>query len=260
MAVDSAYPPHVAVIMDGNGRWAEARGLPRAAGHLQGVQAVRRLVRAALERELRWLSLYAFSAENWRRPEVEVRTLMALLESYLASEADEMASRGVRLRVLGDLAGVPERCRAAIAEAERRTRDGRRMTLQLAIGYGGRDDITSACRELVAAAAAGRLRPADVTPALIAARLATRGAPDPDLVLRTGGERRLSGFLPWQTTYAELVFSDVWWPDFTPRLLDEALAEFARRQRRYGGLAAQSPQGRPGPPACGMINETEAAR
>ena len=234
----AAVPRHIAIIMDGNGRWAAARGLPRVAGHRAGAQAVRRTIESAAEAGVGWLTLYAFSSENWRRPVDEVLELTGLLRHYLRQEVAELTRQGVRVRVLGQRARFDDDVQSELARAEQVTRDNRRLNLNIALSYGARDEIAAAARAVAADAAAGRLDPAALTVEVFERYLSTAGMPDPDLVIRTSGEHRLSNFLLWQSAYAELVFLDVLWPDFGPVAFDAALAEFARRERRFGARPA----------------------
>ena len=227
-------PVHVAVIMDGNGRWAAARHLPRVAGHREGARAVRRTIEAAIDQGVRWLTLYAFSSENWRRPAGEVLDLTGLLRHYLKSEIAELRANGVRLRIIGDRARFPADIQAELATAETSTAANTRLNLNVALSYGARDEIAQAARALAMEARAGRLDPEAIDAAAVAARLSTAGMPDPDLLIRTSGEQRLSNFLLWQAAYAELVFQDVLWPDYGAANFAAALAEFARRERRFG--------------------------
>ena len=233
-----APPQHVAVIMDGNGRWAAARGLPRAAGHRAGAQAVRRTIEAAMEAGVGWLTLYAFSSENWRRPADEVLELTGLLRHYIRQELAEQSRQGVRVRVLGDRSRFEPETRAELDRAERATLGNTRMNLNMALSYGARDEIAAAARAAAQAAADGALDPAALTVERFERFLSTAGMPDPDLLIRTSGERRLSNFLLWQSAYAELIFLDVLWPDFGQAEFDGALAEFARRERRFGARPA----------------------
>jgi undecaprenyl diphosphate synthase len=230
----SAVPVHVAIIMDGNGRWASARHLPRVAGHRAGAQSVRRAIEAATQAGIPWLTLYAFSSENWRRPEAEVSDLTGLLRRYLRQELAELAREGVRLRVIGDRDRFSVEIREELAAAEARTAGNSRLNLTVALSYGGRDEIVAAARAAARAAQAGTLDPDALDSAAFAGLLSTADMPDPDLMIRTSGERRLSNFLLWQLAYAELVFLDVLWPDFGPAHFAAALAEFAGRQRRFG--------------------------
>ncbi len=237
-AQDAVVPRHVAVIMDGNGRWAAARGLPRVAGHRAGSQAVRRTIEAAITAGVSWLTLYAFSSENWRRPADEVLELTGLLKHYLRQELAELASQGVRLRVIGDRNRFDAETRAELDRAEATTIGNVRLNLNVALSYGARDELVCAARAIAQAAAAGQLDPATLDEDRFETFLSTAGMPDPDLMIRTSGERRLSNFLLWQSAYAELVFLDVLWPDFGPAEFGGALAEFARRDRRFGARPA----------------------
>ncbi len=231
-------PSHVAIIMDGNGRWASRRGLPRVAGHRAGVEAVRRTIRATMENGIPWLTLYAFSSENWRRPAAEVTDLTGLLRHFLRNEVNELDSHGVRLRVIGDRSRFDSDIQAELAIAEQRTAGNAKLNLVVALSYGGRAEIVAAAQAAAEAARAGRLDPAALTEAMFSALLSTTGIPDPDLIIRTSGEQRLSNFLLWQSAYAELVFLDVLWPDFAAAHFGEALTEFNRRERRFGARPA----------------------
>ena len=231
-------PVHVAIIMDGNGRWATARGLPRVAGHRAGVEAVRRAVRTAAELGVQWLTLYAFSSENWRRPLSEIIDLTGLLRHFLRMEVADLHSKGVRLHFIGDRTKFDPGIQTDITEAVRKTQDNQGLNLVIALSYGGRAEIVEAARQVALDVAAGRFDPADLTEDAFAARLSTASIPDPDLVIRTSGEKRLSNFLLWQSAYAELIFVDALWPDFGPANFAEALAEFARRDRRFGARPA----------------------
>ena len=224
--------------MDGNGRWARSRGLPRAAGHRAGAGAVRRTIEAAVGAGVGWLTLYAFSSENWRRPADEVLELTGLLRHYLRQELAELTQQGVRLRVIGDRTRFDADTRAELDRAERATTGNTRLNLNIALSYGARDEIVAAARAMAAAASRGELDPARLDEASFERFLSTAGMPDPDLVIRTSGEHRLSNFLLWQSAYAELVFLDVLWPDFSGTDFDQALAEFARRERRFGARPA----------------------
>ena len=227
-------PRHVAVIMDGNGRWAAARGLPRIAGHRAGAQAVRRAIEAAISEGVGWLTIYAFSSENWRRPTAEVLDLTGLLRHYLRQELAELHREGVRLRVLGDRTRFEADIAAELDRAERMTAANTRLNLNIALSYGARDEIVAAARAAAEAVQAGHMTPDAIDETSFSALLSTSGMPDPDLVIRTSGEHRLSNFLLWQSAYAELVFMDVLWPDFGPAEFRFALAEYARRDRRFG--------------------------
>jgi len=228
---------HVAIIMDGNGRWAAARGLPRAAGHAEGARAVRRTVLAAIEAGVSWLTIYAFSSENWRRSADEVLDLTGLLRRYLQTEIAELAQNGVRLRFIGERDRFDRDIQRDIAAAERDTAENGRLNLTVALSYGARAEIVAAARAALGAVQAGDLAPADLTEEVFEQFLSTREIPDPDLIIRTSGEQRLSNFLLWQSAYAEFVFLDVLWPDFDASYFDAALAEYARRERRFGARA-----------------------
>ncbi len=227
-------PVHVAVIMDGNGRWATSRYLPRVAGHREGARAVRRAIEAAMQSGVQWLTIYAFSSENWRRPAGEVMDLTGLLRHYLRNEVAELHTNGVRMRFIGDPNRFDADIRDDLYAAEQSTRANTKLNLTIALSYGARDEITAAVRALAEAAQAGTLDPAAIDEAMVSAALSTGGMPDPDLIIRTSGEQRLSNFLLWQAAYAELVFLDVLWPDFSAEHFAAALAEYARRERRFG--------------------------
>jgi undecaprenyl diphosphate synthase len=232
---DAPSPPaHVAIIMDGNGRWAKARGLPRSAGHTRGAEAVREAIKGAQALGISYLTLYGFSLENWKRPTSEINDLMALLRLYLRKEIAELDRNGVRIRFIGDRTRLDRDIIELIEGAERRTAANAGLTLVVAMSYGSRQEITAAARNLAAEAAAGRLDPADIDEEMFTGRLFTAGIPDPDLVIRTSGEKRVSNFLLWQLAYAELVFLDTLWPDFGRKDLEFAVEEFHRRERRYG--------------------------
>ncbi|HEY4184989.1 MAG TPA: polyprenyl diphosphate synthase [Polyangia bacterium] len=232
-------PRHIAVIMDGNGRWAAERGLARHEGHQRGADAVRRIVRAARELALPTLTLYAFSAQNWARPRAEVVQLMRLLRRFALDERSELMARGIRVVTIGDARRLPRFVRAPLLALEAATATNEKMTLCLALSYGGREAIASAARGLATDVAAGRLRPAEVTEAQLELRLDTRGLPPLDLMIRTSGEQRLSNFLLWEAAYAELYFTPVLWPDFGRATLEAALADYAQRQRRFGMTGEQ---------------------
>jgi undecaprenyl diphosphate synthase len=234
-AVSGPKPPvHVAIIMDGNGRWAKARGLPRVAGHKRGAEAVRRTVRGVAELGVEYLTLYGFSSENWKRPAAEIDDLMTLLRVYLVNEIDELHRQGVRLRVIGQRSRLSPEIVRLIEQAEQKTQANCTLNLTVALSYGGRAEIAGAARRIAEEAKAGRLEPAAVDEALFARHLLTRDIPDPDLLIRTSGEKRISNFLLWQCAYAELVFLDRLWPDFTRDDLEDAIREFHGRDRRYG--------------------------
>ena len=234
-ALSPAPPRHVAIIMDGNGRWAKARGLPRNLGHRQGVDAVREVVRACGRLGIEYLTLYAFSSENWKRPETEVAGLMDLLRIYIRRELDDLARNGVRVRVIGDRTRLAPDIVELITNAENRTCDNGKLTVVIALSYGGQDEIVTACRRIADQVAAGQLKAEDINAEMVASHLQTAGIPDPDLIIRTSGEQRLSNFLLWQSAYSELIFTDKLWPDFAPDDLAAAVVEFQRRDRRYGG-------------------------
>jgi undecaprenyl diphosphate synthase len=229
-----APPAHVAIIMDGNGRWAKARGLPRIAGHRRGAESVRRTVVAATELGISYLTLFGFSSENWKRPSGEIDDLMSLLRVYLRGEIAELHRNGVRVRIIGDRTRLAPDIVTLIVNAETLTRDNTRLTLIVALSYGGRHDIVQAAQRLAAAAAAGNITPDAIDEDLFADYLFTADIPDPDLLIRTSGEQRISNFLLWQTAYTELVFVDTLWPDFGASDLAKALSEFHGRDRRYG--------------------------
>lgn len=236
-AVLPAPPVHVAFIMDGNRRWARARGMPPVYGHRRGAEVVRRTVEACAKAGVRYVTLFAFSSENWRRPAAEVGDLMDLLRLYLKKEIAELCRNGVRLMVIGDRAGLAADIRELIEMAEAQSRDNERITVIMALNYGSRREITDAARRLAMEAKAGRLDPAAIDEAMLASRLYTAGIPDPDLLIRTSGELRISNFLLWQLAYTELVFVPVSWPDFAEEHLHEALREYQKRERRYGASA-----------------------
>lgn len=229
-----APPAHVAIIMDGNRRWAEGRGVPIALGHRAGAEAARRAVQAAAEAGIGWLTLFAFSSENWRRPMEEVSALSGLLRLYLRNEVAGLVQDGVKLHVIGDHSRFGADLSAMVADAEKATAGGARLNLVMALSYGARDEILAATKAVARAAQAGTLDPESLTEAQFGGFLQTAGMPDPDLIIRTSGEQRLSNFLLWQAAYAEFVFLDVLWPDFTAEDLRAAVAEFHRRERRYG--------------------------
>jgi undecaprenyl diphosphate synthase len=236
--VHGAVPRHVAIIMDGNGRWARERRMPRPFGHRSGMRAVREVVEGAVEVGLEELSLFAFSQENWQRPSTEITALMSLLEEYVAREADELYDRGVRVRVLGALERLTPEASAAVARVVAQTAANDRLTLNLFISYGARAELVRAARLIADDVAAGRLEVAAVDEAEFASRLYTAGSPDPDLLIRTSGEQRISNFLLWQVAYSELYLSRVLWPDFTRGDLYAAIRDFQLRDRRFGRVHA----------------------
>ena len=230
------HADHVAIIMDGNGRWATQRGWPRLVGHRRGAERVKEIVRVAPDLGIRWLTIYAFSTENWKRSTEEVIGLMAIFSRYIQREADRLAAEGVRMRFIGDRARLDPKLQRLMAGIEARTAGLTRLNLTVAINYGGRDEIVRAARAIAREAAEGRLDPADLTAAALSDWLDTAGLPDPDLVIRTSGETRTSNFLPWQSAYAEFEFTQTLWPDFTKDELADIVRRFAARERRFGGV------------------------
>ena len=239
MQVPERIPEHVAVIMDGNGRWAKARGLPRTAGHKAGVNAVRETVRNASELGIRYLTLYAFSSENWSRPPAEVSDLMGLLKLFIRRDLADLHKSNVEIRIIGERSRLKPDILKLLQNAEDLTRGNSAMTLVIAFNYGSRDEIIRAAARIASDVSEGRLSPEDIGTAAFAARLDTAGMPDPDLVIRTSGEQRLSNFLLWQAAYAEFVFMPCLWPDFGRDQLIEALSVFGSRERRFGGVEAR---------------------
>ena len=237
----STVPVHVAIIMDGNGRWANARGLPRAMGHRKGVEAVREAVRTAADCGISYLTLFAFSSENWNRPQSEVSDLMGLLKTFIRRDLAVLHKQNVRIRIIGDKTNLSGDILPLLLEAEETTRANTGITLVIAFNYGARDEIARAMRALAVDVAAGRLAPGEITPERIAAGLDTADIPDPDLIIRTSGEQRTSNFLIWQGAYSELVFVEENWPDFGEEIFVRALDEFSRRKRRFGGIETRSP-------------------
>ncbi len=233
-------PRHVAIIMDGNGRWAAARGLPRTEGHRRGVEALRKTVRAAGELGISYLTIFSFSSENWSRPAAEIRDLMGLLRRFIRHDLAELHQNRVKVRVIGERGDLDPDIRRLLEEAEELTRDNDRLNLIVAFNYGARQEIARAARRLAEDVAAGRLDPAAVTIELLARHLDAPDLPDPDLIVRPSGEQRLSNFLLWQAAYSELVFVPTYWPDFDRAALESAIAEYRRRERRFGGLVAQT--------------------
>jgi undecaprenyl diphosphate synthase len=235
--LNGAVPQHIAIIMDGNGRWARGRSLPRPLGHHAGMEAVREVVAGCLDAGVEVLSLFAFSTENWQRPQSEIDALMGLLEEYIARETEELRAKGVRVRVLGDLDRLSDSGREAVERVMRATEDGGALSLNLCISYSSRAELARAARLLAESVAQGRLRPEDIDEESFAARLYTAGFPDPDLLIRTSGEMRISNFLLWQLAYAEFYVTPVLWPDFTREHLFEAVLDFQRRDRRFGRVS-----------------------
>ena len=236
-AIDTV-PVHVAIIMDGNGRWAKARGLPRTAGHKKGVDAVRRTVEAAKELGISYLTLFGFSSENWKRPEEEVRDLMGLLKFYLRSEIAALHKNNIRLRIIGDRAKLSQDIIELIESGESLTKGNAGLELIIALSYGGQSDITQAAKALALEVAEGKIKPDDIDEETVAQRLSTRGIPDPDLLIRTSGEKRISNFLLWQTAYSEFVFVDTLWPEFDKVDLVSAIGAYQKRDRRFGAVGS----------------------
>ena len=233
--VGTDVPRHIAIIMDGNGRWAKRRLMPRVAGHRKGVEALRGVIRACAERGVSHLTVFAFSSENWRRPQEEVTLLMELFMRALENEVARLHENGIRFRVIGDLAGFSERIQILIRDAEALTRDNARLTFTVAANYGGRWDIVQAVKKLMAEGVAGE----DVNEAALTQHLSMAEVPEPDLFIRTGGEQRISNFLLWQLAYSELYFTEALWPDFDAAALDEAIASYRTRERRFGRTSEQ---------------------
>ena len=233
----SRVPAHIAIIMDGNGRWAKARGLPRAAGHERGVEALRRTVEAAGEIGVRYLTVYSFSTENWRRPAAEVNALFGLLRTFIKKDLGRLKKEGVKINVIGRREGLPDDIAELVEKAERETASNSDFVLNIAFNYGGREEIARAARALSADVASGAVLPSDVTEEVLASYLDTADMPDPDLLVRTSGEYRLSNFLLWQAAYSELVFFDVLWPDFDRAWLEKAVAIYSDRERRFGAVS-----------------------
>ncbi|MCB5176002.1 isoprenyl transferase [Microvirga lenta] len=233
-------PAHVAIIMDGNGRWAAQRGLPRLEGHRRGVEAIRRAVRAAGDLGIRYLTVYSFSAENWRRPAQEVSDLMGLLKRFVRHDLAELHANNIRVRIIGQRQGLSPDIRMLLDEAEQLTRSNTGLTLVIAFNYGGRQEIVEAMRSLARRVRDEALDPDAIDMDMVEAALDTQGIPDPDLVIRTSGEQRVSNFLTWQTAYSEFVFLPDFWPDFDEATFRAALAEYGRRERRFGGLTVRA--------------------
>ena len=239
-SAEDGAPRHVAIIMDGNGRWAAARGLPRTAGHRRGVEALRKTVRAAGELGIQILTIFSFSSENWLRPVSEIRDLMGLLRRFIRNDLAELHGNNVKVRVIGERDGLDPDIRRLLEEAEDLTRRNTGLILVVAFNYGARQEIARAMRGIAEDVAHGRLTPDAVTAELVASRLDAPDLPDPDVIIRTSGEQRLSNFLLWQAAYSELVFVPIYWPDFDRTALENALAEYRRRERRFGGLVAEA--------------------
>ncbi len=238
--IEGRRPRHVGIIMDGNGRWALSRGLPRIEGHRRGVEALRKAIRAAGDFRIPFITIYAFSAENWRRPAEEVGFLMGLLKHFIRNDLAELHSNGVRVRIIGSRKDLPKDILSLLHEAEELTAGNRNMTLAVAFNYGGRQEILDAVKALAHKAASGEIDAAAIDETAFCDQLTTAGMPDPDLIIRTSGEQRLSNFLLWQAAYAELVFLPIYWPDFDTEAFRQALQEFARRERRYGDVSTRA--------------------
>ena len=236
---NARLPRHIAIIMDGNGRWAKSRGLARVAGHEAGAESVRAIVRACRKKGVEALTLYSFSTENWRRPPSEVGALMTLLRQYVLQERREILDQGIQLRAIGQIERLPLLVRTPLRALVRESRDNNDMVLNLALSYGARAEIVAAVQAIARDVERGRLKPGDIGEDVIGSHLSTAGLPDPDLLIRTSGEHRISNFLLWQIAYAEIHVTDVFWPDFREPHLDLALADFARRERRFGKTGAQ---------------------
>ncbi len=236
MQNERKIPVHVAIIMDGNGRWAKKRGLPRTAGHAQGARVVEQILEDADHMGIRYLTVYAFSTENWSRPDSEVKALMNLLRTYMKTSLAKCARNNVRIRVIGDKSRLDSDLQASIANLEKETASNTGIGFQIAINYGSRDEIIRAVRKAAQKVKDSELNPEDITEDMISDELDTAGIPDPDLLIRTGGEQRISNFLLWQTAYSELYFCDAAWPDFNKAELEKAVDAFNNRERRYGGL------------------------
>ncbi|MGA8613589.1 MAG: isoprenyl transferase [Xanthobacteraceae bacterium] len=235
-----ATPRHVAIIMDGNGRWAAARGLPRLEGHRRGVEALRRTVRAASDLGISFLTIFSFSSENWSRPQSEIRDLLMLLRRFIRNDLADLHKSNVRVRIIGERDALDRDIRLLLQEAEDLTRNNSGLTLVVAFNYGARQEIARAARRLAVEVAAGKLSADAITPDLLTRNLDAPDVPDPDVIIRTSGEQRLSNFLLWQAAYSELVFVSTNWPDFDRSTLEQAIAEYRRRERRFGGLVAQT--------------------
>lgn len=234
----ATLPRHIAIIMDGNGRWAMERGKPRSLGHHAGVEALRKTVRHAALKQILYLTVFAFSSENWTRPSDEISDLLSLLRRFISQELASLHRENIRIHVIGEEKNLPTDVLALLKDARELTKENTGLQLVVALNYGGRQEIAYAAQQMATAVAAGTLKAEDITPELFAGYLLTKGIPDPDLIIRTSGEQRLSNFLLWQLAYAEFIFSPVLWPDFSEAHLDQALDDFANRERRYGGLSA----------------------
>ncbi len=235
----NSLPTHIAIIMDGNGRWAKAKGLERGEGHREGVNAIKRVVEAASQVSLQYLTLYAFSTENWNRPSEEVKALMELMVYAISRETADLKKNGVRIRTIGDTHRLPDYARTALEECVRETETGTGLTLLLALSYSSKWELAAAARKIASDVINGVIAEQDIEEETIAGYLTTRGIPDPDLLIRTGGEQRISNFLLWQCAYAEFYFTGIHWPDFGEDALYEAIVEYQRRERRYGKTSEQ---------------------
>ena len=231
-----SFPKHIAIIMDGNGRWAKKRGLPRSAGHSAGAKNLENIVKYLKDTSVRYLTVYAFSTENWKRPKAEVDDLMALLERYLRNYDELLGGEDVRLKVIGRKDGLSDTLIKLIDEVEEKSKNRRQLTVNIALNYGGRQEICDAARRISSDVSDGKIAPSDIDESLFSNDVYTKDVPDPDLIIRPSGEERLSNFLLWQCAYSEFWFSDVCWPDFTPGRLEEALLDFQKRNRRFGGV------------------------
>ena len=238
--LQSSNPRHVAIIMDGNGRWASARGLPRSAGHKVGIDAVRRAVRAASDLNIEYLTIYSFSTENWTRPKTEVMFLLELLRRFISQDVAELHSTGVKIQIIGDRTHLDAKLVRMIDDAERLTAANEKLKLVVAFNYGSRQELARAAQKIALQVQSGALDPTSITVETLAQQLETVGMPDPDLLIRTGGEERISNFLLWQCAYAEFVFVPEFWPEFNAEILQRAVAEYNARERRFGGLKAQT--------------------
>ena len=236
MNPSATIPEHIAIIMDGNGRWAKSRGLPRAAGHRAGAESVREAVDACKELGVKFLTLYAFSSENWNRPQTEISALMMLLDKFLQSKSADLMRQNVKLQVIGQTERLPEGTRNTLRKVMEQTANNDSLTLVLALSYGSREEITHAARKIATGVLDGRWKPDEITPDLLASQLDTAHMPDPDLLIRTSGEMRVSNFLLWQISYAEMVIVDKFWPDFRQGDLFAAVTEYQKRHRRFGGV------------------------
>jgi len=228
-------PSHIAIIMDGNGRWAQERGKPRLYGHRVGAEVAKTIVLAASDMGAKYLTLFAFSTENWKRPPAEIQGIFRVLEEFFLREVKLLEGYGIQVRIIGEKSGLPGSVQSVVERSEELTRSGRKMAVNIALNYGGKWDIIQSVRSIARDVQSGRVRPDDITEKMVSSRLSTSGQPDPDLLIRTGGERRISNFLLWQSAYSEMYVTPVLWPDFTPDHLKEAIREYRSRHRRFGG-------------------------